>query len=96
MILTVPVDAEGIRLDRFLTSVLADHSRSQLQRLIRDGHVLVAGRAVRPNHVVKAGEAIALDIPEPAEATPKAEALPLPIIYQDADVVVVDIGVLRI
>ena len=41
---TVPDDSDGVRLDRFLVSVLADQSRSQIQRLIKEGHVRVAGR----------------------------------------------------
>ena len=74
----------------FLASVLGDRSRSQLQRLIKDGHVQVAGRGAKANQPVKAGQAISIDLPEPVEATPQPEALPLPILYQDADLIVVD------
>jgi len=72
---------EGQRLDRFLVSVLETHSRSQIQRLIKEGHVRVAGRAAKANQPVKPGQAIDVDIPEPVEATPKPEALPLPILF---------------
>src|SRR5216117_3058156 len=88
--LTVPDDSDGVRLDRFLTSVLADHSRSQIQRLIKDGHIQVGGRDAKSNQSVKAGQAISVDVPEPVEPTPAAEALPLPILYEDADLIVVD------
>jgi len=88
--LTVPEDSDGVRLDRFLASVLADHSRSQIQRLIKDGHILVAGRAAKSNQPVKGGQAISVDVPEPVDAAPAAEALPLPVLYQDADLIVVD------
>jgi 23S rRNA pseudouridine1911/1915/1917 synthase len=88
--LTVASDSDGVRLDRFLVSVLAEHSRSQLQRLIRDAHVLVDGRAAKPNQPVKSGQAVTVDVPEPAGATVEAEALELPIVYQDRDIVVVD------
>jgi len=74
----------------FLASVLGDRSRSQLQRLIKDGHVQVAGRGAKANQPVKAGQAISIELPEPVEATPQPEALPLPILYQDADLIVVD------
>jgi 23S rRNA pseudouridine1911/1915/1917 synthase len=74
----------------FLASVLGDRSRSQLQRLIKDGHVQVAGRGAKANQPVKGGEAISIDLPDPVEATPQPEALPLPILYQDADLIVVD------
>ena len=74
----------------FLASVLGDRSRSQIQRLIKDGHVQVAGRGAKANQAVKAGQAVSIDLPEPVEATPQPEALPLPILYQDADLIVVD------
>ena len=88
--LTVPDDSDGVRLDRFLASVVADRSRSQIQRLIKDQSVRVAGQVAKSNQPVKAGQIVVLDVPEPVEAEPQAEALPLPILYQDHDVIVVD------
>ena len=90
MVITVPADVDDVRLDRFLASMLADHSRSQLQRLIKDGQILVDGRPAKSNHVVRPGEAISVDLPEPTEATPKPQEIPVPILYQDADLVVID------
>ena len=87
---TVSDDGEGIRLDRFLVSVLPAHSRSQIQRLIKEGHVLVDGRDARANQTVKIGQQIALEMPAPVDAEPQPEALPLAILYQDRDVIVVD------
>jgi 23S rRNA pseudouridine1911/1915/1917 synthase len=86
----VPDDSDGTRLDRFLVSILPDHSRSHIQRLIKDGHVLVAGRAAKSNQQVKAGQAIRIDVPEPVDPVPQPEALPLLIVYQDRDLIVVD------
>jgi 23S rRNA pseudouridine1911/1915/1917 synthase len=86
----VPHDSEGVRLDRFLTSVLGDQSRSQIQRLIKEGQVRVDGRAARPNQPVKTGHSITVDIPEAADPVPQAEALSLPILYQDQDIILVD------
>jgi 23S rRNA pseudouridine1911/1915/1917 synthase len=83
-------EAAGVRLDLFLASVLGDLSRSHIQRLIKDGHVLVDGRAAKPNQPVKAGQTVSIDAPEPVEPAPRPEALPLPILYQDADLLVVD------
>ncbi len=88
--ITVPADSGGLRLDRFLVSVLPERSRSQIQRLIKDGHVHIGSQEAKANHAVKVGEHVHIDIPEPVEATPQPEALPLPILYQDADVIVVD------
>jgi 23S rRNA pseudouridine1911/1915/1917 synthase len=86
----VPADVEGTRLDLFLASVLPEHSRSQIQRLIKEGRIRVEGREAKPNHSVRAGQSVTVDVPEPVEATPRAEALPLPILYQDSDLIVVD------
>src|SRR5438067_131929 len=88
--ITVPEDTDGTRLDRFLVSVLPEYSRSQIQRLIKDGHVRVGGREAKPNQPVKVGQQIALEIPTPIDAVAHAEALPLPILYQDSDLIVVD------
>jgi len=87
--LRVPAESEDTRLDRFLATALT-LSRSQLQRLIKEGSVLVAGRAAKPNQPVKPGQEISIDVPEPIEAAPAPEDLPLPIVYQDKDLIVVD------
>ena len=86
----VPEESAGARLDVFLTSVLGGHSRSSIQRLIKDGHVHVDGRSAKANQAIKTGQTVAIDLPEPVEATPQAEALPLPIVYQDKDLIVID------
>ena len=86
----VTSDSTGERLDVFLVSVLPGRSRSHIQRLIKDGHVRVDGRPAKPNFPVRAGQAIAVDIPDPAAAGAAAEDLPLPIVYQDRDIIVVD------
>jgi 23S rRNA pseudouridine1911/1915/1917 synthase len=87
---TVPDDSVGVRLDRFLAAILPEHSRSQIQRLIKDGQVRVAGRESKANQPVKAGQVISIDLPAASDPTPRAEPLPLPILYQDEDLVVVD------
>jgi 23S rRNA pseudouridine1911/1915/1917 synthase len=87
--LTVPDEGDDLRLDRFLASALA-LSRSQLQRLIKEGSVLVGGRPAKANQAVKTGQEISIDVPEPIEAAPAPEDLPLPIVYQDKDLIVVD------
>ena len=87
--LTVPGDSDDLRLDRYLASVLA-LSRSRLQRLIKDGCVLVAGRVAKANQPVKRGQEISIEVPALIDAAPQPEALPLPIVYQDHDLIVVD------
>jgi 23S rRNA pseudouridine1911/1915/1917 synthase len=89
-VIVVPDESDGVRLDRFLVSVLPQHSRSQIQRLIKDGRVTVDGREAKANQPVKRGQPISVDVPEPVDPIPRPEALDLPVLYQDADVVVVD------
>jgi len=86
----VTADSDGQRLDRFLVSVLADHSRSQIQKLIADGRVRVSAREARPNLAVRAGDRVQVDLPDAAPSSVEAEAMPLDILYQDEDVVVVN------
>jgi len=84
-----PEDA-GQRLDRILATRLPDCSRAQVQRLIRDGHVHIGRGVARPSLAMKAGVTIDIDLPAPAPATPQPEALPLTIIYDDDDIVVIN------
>jgi 23S rRNA pseudouridine1911/1915/1917 synthase len=86
----VPADQEGARLDAFLTTALPDRSRSQIQRLIKDGLVTGSGKAVRASTPVHAGQVFEIEWPEPLQPTAAPEDLPLPILYEDKDVVVID------
>jgi 23S rRNA pseudouridine1911/1915/1917 synthase len=88
--LTVSDDEGGVRIDRYLTGVLSGQSRSQIQRLIKDGRVTIDGRSVTANRLVRAGDAIAVDFPEPVTPVPEAEDLDVEIVYQDPDLVVVN------
>ena len=88
--LLVSADEAGVRIDRYLTSVLGGQSRSQIQRLIKEGKVTIAGQSVSANRVVKAGDAIAIDIPDPVSAGPQPEDHNLDIVYQDSDLIVVN------
>jgi 23S rRNA pseudouridine1911/1915/1917 synthase len=88
--ITVSDDQVGARLDLFLVSVLPGQSRSQIQRLIRDGRVRVDAGEAKANQAVKRGQSVTVDIPLPIDATPLPQALPLHIVYQDRDLLVVD------
>ena len=100
---------DGQRLDRFLVSVLAEHSRSQIQKLIADGHVTLvtaqprhrsvsagqvpqsgAAAQAKANAAVREGNKVVVDIPAPAASPLEREELPLDILYQDADVAVLN------
>lgn len=88
--MTAP-DGEGDRLDRVLTGLLPRYSRSRLQALIRAGNVTVGGRTiVEPRHRVNAGTDIVVEVPPPEPAVPAAQDIPLDIVYEDDQVVVID------
>ena len=80
----------GLRLDNFLTALLPELSRSQIQRLIKDGLVRGPLTAVRASTAVRPGQTFTVAIPEPAAASPVPEALPLRILHEDPDLIVVD------
>jgi 23S rRNA pseudouridine1911/1915/1917 synthase len=100
----VPPEFDGQRLDRFLVSVLGDFSRSQIQKLIADGHVQSApssgtsdrrgrpsGRTpLKPNSLVHEGARVSVDVPEPVDSEVRSESIPLDILYQDADLAVLN------
>ena len=91
MTITVPPESEGERLDRFLTGEIAGHSRSQIQRLIEDGHVRVPRvKTTKANVALRAGDVITVDVPDLAPAAPQAEDLPVAVLFSDEDVVVID------
>jgi 23S rRNA pseudouridine1911/1915/1917 synthase len=86
------VDAahEGERLDTFLTAHLSGRSRSQIQKLIKDGCVTGPSTDLRPSTPVHTGQRFTVRVPPTVEAAPQPEDLPLPILYEDADVAVLD------
>ncbi|MBM4087159.1 MAG: RNA pseudouridine synthase, partial [Planctomycetes bacterium] len=88
--LTVDKADRGLRLDKFLALAFPDHSRSFLQKLIADGCVTVNGQAVKQSHELAAGEAVEVVFPPPAAEGIEPEDIPLEIIHQDADLVVVN------
>jgi 23S rRNA pseudouridine1911/1915/1917 synthase len=83
---------EGTRLDAFLAAVVPDRSRSQIQRLIKDGQVTSPGpgKALRASTAVRAGQRFSVSLPEAEPASAVAEDIPLTILYEDADIVVID------
>jgi 23S rRNA pseudouridine1911/1915/1917 synthase len=87
----VSTEHEGLRLDKFLASELPNHSRVQVQRFIEDGLVSLARvKAPKANTAVRTGDVIAVDVPATAASALEPEDIPLPILHDDADVVVVN------
>ena len=79
-----------MRLDLFVSSQLAGETRASVQRLIESGDILVDGHQVRSSLKLKGGEKVSVDIPAPVEAEPQAEPIPLDVLYEDGDLIVVN------
>lgn len=83
-------DMEGERLDLFVADNLADLSRSQVQNLIKSGQILVDGQQAKASYRLGEGQEVEVVLPVPQPVSIAAENLPLDIIYQDADLAVID------
>lgn len=88
--LIVPDEMEEERCDRFLTEELPEYSRSYLQKLISEGRVSLCGKPVKSSRKMKTGEELTVRIPAPEELSVEPEDIPLSILYEDADVLIVD------
>jgi 23S rRNA pseudouridine1911/1915/1917 synthase len=87
----VGAEQAGWRLDRFLTTALGDISRSRLQQLIESGAVSHSRKTIRDgNFRVKPGEAYTVDVPPPAPAVPQGQDIPLHVVYEDKDLIVIE------
>ena len=91
MIVVVQPEHDGLRLDRVLASEIAGQSRSQIQRLIEEGHVtLPRVKTVKANTAVREGDLITITLPELVAAEPAAEDIPLEVLFQDPDIIVIN------
>ena len=88
--LTVPSDHAGVRLDRYLATALPQFSRSRLQALIRAGEVVLQGKSVRSRKTVRAGDVVRLTIPPLSEIDAQAEEIPLEILFEDDDLLMLN------
>jgi 23S rRNA pseudouridine1911/1915/1917 synthase len=83
-------DLRGQRLDRFLQVKLPGHSRAFLQKLIEQGNVLVNDKPGKPSYRVRTGDKISVDIPPARPLETRPEAIPLDVLYEDDDLIVVN------
>jgi 23S rRNA pseudouridine1911/1915/1917 synthase len=89
--ITVPEEADDLRLDLFLAQQLGDVSRSRVQMLLQQGDVQIGGKPAKASRKVRAGEEISLaGEPRPQPLKAIAEAIPLEIVYEDGDLAVVN------
>ncbi len=84
------IEQAGERLDKALSSLYPDLSRSFFQKLIKDGHILVNGVPKKGNYHVNGGELLSVTIPKAQEIAILPENIPLDILYEDDDVLVVN------
>jgi 23S rRNA pseudouridine1911/1915/1917 synthase len=88
---TVGENQSGLRLDRALGELFSDYSRNFLANLVTEGHVRVDGTvAAKPSQRVEAGQRLEIEVPDATPAGISSQDLPLTVLYEDADVVVID------
>ena len=87
---TADIEHEDQRIDRYLTEMLPEQSRSFFQKLIRDGFVMVNHIIVKVNYRLKTGDVIEIDIPDAVPTEIVQENIPLDILYEDDDLLIVN------
>jgi len=88
--IVVADDKGGVRIDRYLSEMDEMPSRSYLQKLLQEGSITVNGICVKSKYQVVAGDIIELEIPEPVELEAEPENIPLDILYEDNDIIVIN------
>ena len=87
---TLIVDADARRLDRFLADRVPDLSRSRLHRLIAEGNVTLDGVEAKPAARLQSGQRVTVTIPDPVESHLKPQDIALDVVHQDDDILVID------
>ena len=87
---TFTTETAGERLDALLPLLLPELSRAAAQKLIEQGAVTVDGASVRKNHRAAPGARVTVTLPEPEAATPEAQDIALDVVYEDAELIVVN------
>lgn len=90
MKIEIEEEYDDIRIDKVLTAYLTELSRTYIQKLIENGNVTLAGKALKANFKVSSGQEIAVLLPEPEALKVEPENIPLDILYEDSDVIVVN------
>ena len=88
--LTIEDQHDGERIDKVIAELNEQWSRSQVQQWLKEGHVLVNGKAVKPNYKCHVDDEVTISIPDPEPLHVEPEHIPLDIYYEDADVLVVN------
>lgn len=88
--LKVEKNANNIRIDKYISDQVREQSRSYLQKLIKEGQVTVNGSQVKSNYKVQEDDVVLIHLPEPEEPDILPENIPLDILYEDDDVLVIN------
>lgn len=81
---------QQMRLDKYLAEQFPEQTRSYLQRLIKEGEVLVNGKAVKTGYQLSCGDEVSVNIPEPKELDVEPQKMDLDIVYEDEDVILIN------
>ncbi|MDE5803916.1 MAG: RluA family pseudouridine synthase [Lachnospiraceae bacterium] len=87
---TIEEDMEGLRIDKCISTAFDSLSRSYIQKIIKEEAVMVNGSPVKSSYKVKVSDEVAFSVPEAVEPDILPENIPLDILYEDADVIVVN------
>lgn len=90
IIKNVEPEYNGQRIDKFLSETLPEYSRSFIQKVVKDGGVLVDEKCVKSNYKLSSGQILKLNVPELVEPDIVPEDIPLDILYEDDDIIVVN------
>ena len=83
-------DDQQMRLDKYLAEQFPEQTRSYLQKLIKDGEVLVNGKNVKTGYQLSKGDEVSVNIPEPKELDVEPQKMDLDIVYEDEDVILIN------
>ena len=86
----VSQEEKGKRLDTYIPSVDTDITRTSAQRLIEDGNILVNGKNAKVSYKIQENDKISVEIPKPKQIELKAQDIPIEIVYEDSDIIVVN------
>ncbi len=83
-------DYVGIRIDKCLSELLTDYSRAYIQKLLDESNITVNNKSIKSNYKLRAGDNVAISIPEPEELEILPENIPLDIVYEDNDILIIN------
>ena len=86
----IKFNADPVRIDKYLSEISEDYTRSFLQKQIKEGNVTVNGETVRPSYILTADDVIRMDLPEPSDPEIRPVSTDLDILYEDEQLLVVN------